>query len=145
MQELLPYIWIAVFVLSLVIEGFTADLVSIWFSPAALVAMITAYFHAPILLQLVLFFGIGGVLLLCIRPFCRRFLHPDRNRTNVQSLIGKSCLVTQEIRNREEVGEVHINGLRWSARAECEDEIIPVGQEVIVTDIRGVKLIVHPK
>ena len=38
-------------------------------------------------------------------------------------------------------GEVKVGGLCWSARAE-DGRVIPVGTEVTVVEIRGVKLIV---
>ena len=48
--------------------------------------------------------------------------------------------------NREKMvegfGKAVIRGQEWTAAAENEDEIIEAGSRVIVTGIRGVKLIV---
>ena len=57
-------------------------------------------------------------------------------------LTGKVCVVTEEICNTEEAGEVRVGGLCWSARAEDAARIIAVGEQVTVVAIEGVKLIV---
>ena len=52
-----------------------------------------------------------------------------------------STPIIRPINNIAEQGEVKIGGLCWSARAE-DGRVIPVGTEVTVVEIRGVKLIV---
>ena len=81
-------------------------------------------------------------LVIATRPLCRKFLTVKRERTNAESLIGKICIVTEEIRNIDEVGEVKVGGLCWSARAEDEERVIAVGEHVEIVEIKGVKLIV---
>ena len=138
----MQYVWIAVFVLALIAEALTAEFVAIWFFPAALVSMVLAFFSVPVPIQILVFVVLGLILVLTTRPLCKRFLRSSRTKTNVDALIGAKALVTEEISNIQEKGEVKLNGLRWSARAEDADRVIPVGTEVTVLDIQGVKLIV---
>ncbi len=138
----MPYFWIAVLAVALVAEAFTADLVAIWFFPAALVSMVLAFFKVPVPLQFLVFVMLGLMLVFATRPLCKKLVRHKDDKTNTDALIGQVALVTEEIANIRESGEVKIGGLRWSARAEDPSRIIPVGTEVTVLEIKGVKLIV---
>jgi len=136
------WFWVIMLALCVGIEAATVSLVAVWFMPAALIAMILSFFSVPWYVQWLVFVLVGLALVLAMRPLCRRFLATRKPRTNADSAIGQKCLVTEEIDNRHETGEVKLNGLKWSARAEVDETIIPVGTEVEVVEIKGVKLIV---
>lgn len=136
------YAWLGVLVLAVVAEALTSDLVAIWFFPSALVALVLSFFSVPWWVQLIVFFALGLLLVVCTRRICRRFLEKKDHKTNVDALIGKACIVTEEIRNIDEVGEVKVGGLCWSARAEEPTRVIAVGEQVTIVEIQGVKLIV---
>lgn len=136
------YLWIAVLVAAVVVEALTNDFVAIWFFPAAVVSMVLSLFDTSPWLQLILFLSIGLVLVAATRPFCRKFLATKGEKTNVDAMVGKTCLVTEEIRNIDEVGEVKLGGLCWSARS-ADGRVIAVGEQVIVKEVQGVKLIVE--
>ena len=137
------YVWIAVLVLAVVAEAMTSDLVAIWFVPAAIVSMVLVLLSAPLWLQILVFVVVGLALVIATRPLCRKLMKSSSARTNADALIGKTCIVTEEIRNIDEVGEVKIGGLCWSARAADADRVIAVGEQVVVMEIQGVKLIVE--
>ena len=136
------FVWIAVLVLAVITEAMTTDLVAIWFVPSALVALVLSLFPIAWWIQLIVFIALGLVLVLSLRRLCHKFLQSKDNRTNTDALIGRTCIVTEEIRNIDEVGEVKLGGLHWSARAEDPDRVIAVGEQVTVLQIQGVKLIV---
>lgn len=138
----MQYFWIAVLAIALLVEALTADLVAIWFFPAALVCMILAFCHVPVPLQLLVFVFLGLALVFSTRPLCKKLVKGKNAKTNADALIGATALVTEEICNIRETGEVKVNGLRWSARAADPARIIAVGEEVEVLEIRGVKMIV---
>ena len=140
----MEYVWIAVLVLSLVSEALTTDLVAVWFFPSSLVAVILAVCGVPWYVQLPAFLVIGIALIIATRPLCKRWLDGKRVKTGTELLLGQTVLVTEEICNMEERGEVKLNGLFWSARAEDPAMIIAVGTQVSVLDIQGVKVIVRP-
>ena len=137
----MQYVWIAVLIAAIVAEAMTTDLVAIWFVPAALLSLVLSFFNVAPWAQIPVFFALGLVLVFSTRPLCRRFLG-RRVRTNADALIGKVALVTEQICNAEECGEVKIDGLRWSARTE-DGRIAQVGEQVEILEIRGVKLIVR--
>ena len=137
------YVWIAVLVAAVVTEAATNDFVAIWFFPAAFVAMILSLFEgvAP-WVQLLVFVVVGLALVIATRPLCRKFLGDKKVKTNAEALVGRICIVTEEIRNIDEVGEVKVGGLCWSARAQDPTRVIAVGEQVEIVEINGVKLIV---
>ena len=136
------YVWIAVLIAAVVVEAMTNDFVAIWFFPAAIVSMVLSLFDVAPWLQLLLFLLIGLALVVATRPLCRKFLTVKGEKTNVDALVGKVCIVTEEICNIEERGEVKLGGLCWSARA-ADGRVIAVGEQVTVKEIQGVKLIVE--
>ena len=125
-------------------EAFTTELVAIWFVPGALVAMIVALCSGAWYVQLLLFLVISLALLFSMRPLCKKWLMDKREKTGTDTLIGKVALVTEEISNIAEQGEVKVGGLCWSARTEEDGAVIPAGSQVTVLEIRGVKMIVRP-
>ena len=138
-------VWIAVLVSAVVIEAFTGELVAIWFFPAAVVTMIIDLATKGSLApgwQILIFLVLSLALVAATRPICRKWLKKGKEtKTNAEAMVGRECIVTQEIRNIDEVGEVRVGGLCWSARTE-DDTVVGVGEHVVVTEIRGVKLIV---
>ena len=62
---------------------------------------------------------------------------------NEYRCIDQTALVKETINNMESKGLVQLNGQDWTARSFEAGEIIPEGSEVIVKEIRGVKLIVE--
>lgn len=67
----------------------------------------------------------------------------DGVKTNAYSIIGKTGLVTIEINSKKGIGQVKIGSETWSAKG-INDEIIPVGSEVEIAEISGVKVVVKP-
>ena len=136
------YVWIAVLVAAVVVEALTNDFVAIWFFPAAVISMVLSLFDVAPWVQLIVFLLVGLALVVATRPLCRKFLTVKEEKTNVDALVGKVCIVTEEICNIEERGEVKLSGLCWSARA-ADGRVIAVGEQVTVKEIQGVKLIVE--
>lgn len=137
------YMWIGLLILFLMVEGSTVALVSLWFAVGSLAAIIAALLGASLGVQVGIFLAVSGVLLALLRPFLRKYIAPSIQKTNVDSLIGKCCPVTDAICNLESRGQVKIGGMVWSARSESGADI-PEGTVVKVRRIEGVKLIVSP-
>lgn len=137
--------WLIMLVLLLIIEICTLGLTTIWFAGGALISFIAALFDAPMIIQIVIFLGVSLVLLFVTRPIAVKYFNKDRIKTNAESLIGQQAIVISEIDNLQGIGQVTVNGIEWSAKAENENDTYPVGAVVVVTAIAGVKLIVTEK
>ena len=95
-------------------------------------------------LQLILFTCVSLLLLFLLRPLAKKAFNPMRIKTNIDAMPGKKGVVTSSIDNLAQKGSVKVDRMEWSARAKEDGMKIPVGREVIVTALEGVKLIVEP-
>ncbi len=138
-------IWLAVFVICIVIEIITMGLTTIWFAGGALIAAVAAALGAPLWLQIALMVAISLVLLYFTRPIAVKYFNKDRVKTNVESLVGKQAIVISEINNLQGIGQVTVGGQEWSARTTKEGITLPVGSVVMIRAISGVKLMVEEK
>ena len=131
-------------VVFIIVEAVCAiHLVSIWFAAGALVAMIAAALGAKLWLQVTLFILVSGVLLALLWPMVKKFLRPNLKKTNLDSIIGSTGLVTVTVDNMESTGQVKLNGMEWTARS-TSGKIIDPHTEVKVDRIEGVKVFVTP-
>ena len=137
------FIWLAVIVIFLIIEGVTLGLTTIWFAGGALIAFIAALFRVPIVIQFLLFFIVSLALLFLTRPIAIKYFNKDRIKTNIDTLIGKQAVVISEINNLKGEGKVILEGKEWTARSNNKYEILEDGMVVKILRIEGVKLIVE--
>ena len=135
-------IWLALLIVFAITEGVTVALVSIWFMGGALAALIAALCRAELWVQVVLFFAVSILLLLCLRPLSKRLIKQKKVATNADSNIGKEAVVTEHIDNLQGSGAVRISGVEWSARSADGSEI-EKGAVVRVLRIEGVKVCVE--
>jgi membrane protein implicated in regulation of membrane protease activity len=135
------FVWIGILVVMGIIEAITFGLATIWFMAGALLAMICALLNFPVWLQITVFIVVSLVLLALTRPFAKRYLDSKKTTTNAESLIGHAAIVIEPVKAFS-VGQVKVKGQVWTAVSENENEELSAGQEVIVTAIEGVKLLV---
>ena len=131
--------WFCLFLVALVVELFTAGLVSIWFAIGALCTMGISYLTKNIVIQLLAFIIISVLTLVLTKPLIKKFKVFDVQPTNSDRVIGKLADVTKDIIPNN-FGEVKIFGEYWTAISE---EKIKAGAKVRVKAIEGVKLIVE--
>ena len=137
-------IWLGLAIVFLVVEASCPiHLVSIWFAVGSLAAMLAAVLGAEMWLQILLFVVVSAGLLACLWPLTKKFLNPKVTATNVDSVIGSRGLVTDAIDNLSACGHVKLGTMEWSARSSSGDPI-PVGTQVQVDRIEGVKVFVSP-
>lgn len=135
--------WLVAFVILIVIEVATTALTTVWFAGGAFAAFFAALAGVPVKPQLLIFIAVSFVLLIFTRPLVLKYIKRDKVRTNVESLVGRKAKVTMEINNDLSAGAAVLDGQEWTARACGDGTVIPVGRMVVVTEIRGVKLIVR--
>ena len=136
-------IWLVLMVLFFMVEASSVTMVSLWFGAGALAALIAALCEAELWLQIVLFFVVSIVLLASLRPLTRKFFTPKISRTNVDSVIGTTGLVTAAIDNISAAGQVKLGAMEWTARSSSGNPI-EAGTLVRVDKIEGVKAFVSP-
>ena len=136
-------VWTAVFATSIWVEIETAELISIWFMPGSLTALVLSLFGIAVWVQCVTFLALSAVLLVVARLLLKKYVikKVGSEKTDTDLLIGRQVKVVEDIDNSEEKGAVKVNGQIWSARMENEHETASVGEFVTVRSISGVKLI----
>ena len=136
-------VWLGILIVFVGVELATAQLDTIWFAGGALAAFILSFFSGiSIWVQLVVFVLVSLLLLVFTRPALIKLIDKNKVKTNIETVPGKIALVTEQIENLLGKGAVEISGIVWTARAEDDDEVIAVGEKVVVVRIEGVKVIV---
>ena len=137
--------WLGAAAIFVVIEIITMGLTTIWFAGGALVGCSdSAAFSLPLWSQIIAFVIVSVILLILTRPWALKYLNSRTVRTNADSLIGQTALVTQDIDNLNAKGQVKVKGQIWTARSISDDVQLHEGQKVMIESISGVKVIVKP-
>lgn len=136
-------LWLVLLVVFLVAEASTVTLVSLWFAAGALIAMVVTLLGGGLWLQIAVFLAVSILLLASVRPLAQKHLTPKLTRTNVDSVIGSSGLVTQDIDNLTAQGQVKLGSMYWTARS-TGGAPIPKGTRIRADRIEGVKVFVSP-
>lgn len=142
---MLPIYWIIILIVLLVIEIATLGLTTIWFAAGALAAFLAGILGFGLAVQIVLFLAVSLVLLILTRPVALKYFNSQRQKTNVESMIGRQGVVLEQIDTLKGQGLVEVDGESWSAKTDEPDGVIPKDTVVSVEGIQGVKLIVTEK
>lgn len=136
------YLWyFLAFVIFLVVEFSSYNLVTVWLALSSLLVGIYAYFFPnQIVVHLFLFLILSVVFIGLTKPLVRK-LKIATEKTNADRLIGCQAVVLEEINGVLGTGQVKVMGQVWSAKSKTDD-IIPAGKTVVVDHIEGVKLVV---
>lgn len=129
------YTWFVIVIILGLLEAFTTNLVSIWFVISGILAMFLSLVTDNIYIQIGLFV-VGGILLMPVSKVLYKKIKVNNTRTNFDRIIGMKGLVTEDI-TKDNIGEVKVDGKRWSAYA---DNNIKKGTFVQILSINSVKI-----
>ena len=142
MEAYMWIVWLALFVIMLVVEALGPALVSIWFSFGALIALIVSFIPGiPWWVEVIVFLVISIATLLALRPYARKYFKRNSVRTNVDSFVGKRGYVIEDI-TLLRPGAVKIGDVSWTAIPVKEDETILENEIIEVVAVNGNKLTV---
>lgn len=133
--------WSILFVVLVLMEAATMQLVSIWFAAGALVSLILSAFDVLFIVQIIAFIIVSAILLIFTRPLVKKLMVKEPVPTNAELDIGKQATVTEEINNSKNVGRVVVSGVNWNARSD-DDTVINAGEIVVVKRIESTTLYV---
>ena len=133
---MMTYVWAAVIVGAMLLEGITLALVAIWFVPGALVGLVLS------LLTVSLPWQVGAFLVTTVLTFILGLkVRRKKSKTNVDALIGQVVVVTEEVNNIEGRGAGKLHGQFWTIRSQDASQALVPGDLAVVVAIEGVKLI----
>lgn len=133
--------WLILIIVLVVAEISTVNLVSIWFIASGIISLVLSFFIDSFIIQFAVFVILGIILLITTKPILEKTVATKKEKTNLDRVIGMTAIVTEPIK-RNVVGEVKVDGKRWSA---ISSKKIEVDEEVVIEAIDGVKLIVRKK
>lgn len=135
------WVWVAVIVVTLIIEFTTMEITSIWFSVGGLIALILAAFNVSMEVQVIVFIIVSSVLLLSLRRWTKnKLLNSSNEPTNLDLLKKEKVKLLSPITTTDK-GTVKFNGVIWSAISE-DNEPIEQDTFVQVVKVKGNTLIV---
>ena len=133
--------WLIFFIILVIIELITINLVTIWFAFGALVTSLVSLYTTDTVILLAVFTLVSLLLLLITKPVVKKLKVKKVVATNLDQVIGKTGIVTEPIA-KDKIGEVKVLGKRWSAYSDRE---ISKDKKVKILSISGVKLKVEEK
>lgn len=136
LRDNLPWFWVAVTIICVVIESLTLALTTIWFGISAFLMVFLAFTPLSFPAQLFIFVAVALVLLIFTRPVVKQKLSQKKIVTNYERIIGQIAVVTKKITALDK-GSVKINGMEWTA-AVRQDIVLEEGSKCIVEEIAGV-------
>jgi membrane protein implicated in regulation of membrane protease activity len=145
MNSYSSYIWIVLGIILLIAElatpgGFVLACLGI----GCFVAGLFSYIGFGCTIQILIFLIASVTLFFCIRPIFKKYLtkYSDKVKTNIDALVGKIGMVSERIDPASGKGRVIVGGEDWKGIS-LTDELIEVGQKVIVVRVDGSKLVIQ--
>lgn len=139
----MPWIWVAIIVITIIWELSTFDLNCLWFTIAATVSLVLSFFpeiFSPVI-QIVVFALTALVLFFVLKKWAQKAMTVPDSHLNADSLVGKEVTVEEKI-EAGKIGTVRVNGVVWSVIFEDKTESAEVGETLVVEAIKGNKLVV---
>ena len=129
-------IWLVIFIVLVIIELLTINLVTVWFAIAAVFALLVDIITRNTMLEIIVFIVSSFLLLLLTKPLIKKIKVKKVEATNLDMVINKVGIVTEDILD-DKIGEVKVLGKRWSAYSNTE---LKKDEKVKILSIDGVKL-----
>lgn len=142
MEQYMWVVWLVVFVLAIIIEATTSELVSIFFAAGALMALVISLIpNVAWWVELIVFVVVSGVSLLGLRPLMHKLLNKEKRDTNIDEIIGKKGIIIKKV-DELNYGEIKVNGVIWTAISAEEKDVINENEIVTIVAVKGNKLVV---
>ena len=134
-------VWLIFFIILVIIELITVNLVTIWFALGALITSLVSLYTTDTVILLAFFVITSLLLLILTKPVVKKLNVKKVVATNLDQVIGKTGIVSVPI-EKDKRGEVKVLGKTWSAYSDKE---ISKDKKVKILSISGVKLKVVEK
>ncbi len=137
MPDVWLVVWLIVGVALVVAEVFTTTFVLLMLAAGAFAAAGVAALGVGVVGQGLVFALVSALALFGVRPALQRHLHNREAdaELGVAAIEGTTCLVLEEI--DENHGLVKIEGELWRARPYDATQVISVGEQVRVVEVKG--------
>ncbi len=145
-MQLEPQHWWAIIGLILiVIEIFSPSFFAASLALGAFASSISAIYGASMEWQLGWFSIISTASIFFVRPLAKKYLYSAADaKTNADALIGRECMVIQDVKDLTSYGKAAIDGDEWQITA--KEDVLPIkkGTKVRVVERDSIILTVEP-
>lgn len=136
------WFWATIFIVTLVVEIFTVEMISIWFSLGSFVAFFLALCTGlSETVQIFVFLIVSVLLLVCMRKICMKLLKNSKEKTNLELVVGTVQTLLTDI-TEDCAGEIKVNDIIWRAVSK-DGSKIEAKSKVKILEINGNKFIVE--
>ncbi len=135
------WLWMLMAALFVVGEIFTGGFFILWFGIGAAVAGVLALLGLDAIWQWGAFVVVSGSLIPLSKRFAQAVTDEQPTGIGADRNIGQQAVVTEQIDNESDSGQVRINGEQWRAKS-VSGEKIAEGAKVTVTAQEGTQLLV---
>ena len=140
----LPWFWVGILIICLVVEAFTMVLTTIWPAIASIPMIFISRTDLPFRWQLLIFVLLTIALIIITRPIAIKKLKLGNEKTNADTILGKEVLIVKKITPFEKGEAKGQNGVVWTAKS-IDDSEIEENTICIVEKIEGNTLLLHKK
>lgn len=135
------YIWLGIFVLSMIIEFVSFELVSVWISFGSLVSLVLALCGVGFEIQIIVAVTISIVCILSLRKVALKFLTKEKGKTNLDVAVDTIHKVLSG-NSDDEYGTIKYNGVIWNI-VSFDGKTLSEGDSVKIIKVDGNKFIVE--
>ncbi len=136
------HLWLAVGIVLVIVEIFTAGFFALWFAIGAFAAALAAWAGLSNIWQVFILAAVSAALLVASRTIFQKFLYKDKEvRSNVDALVGKDAVVLEGIPDDLTTGRVRVGGENWSAVIKEKTPVVEK-ERVKVVAVKGNRLVV---
>ena len=141
--------WVTVMAIAIIVEIATVNLVTIWFSIGAVIAILLSYCGVSMPIQIIVFFMVSFACMIILKPL-RDNIIKGKGKT-LDTLVGKKCLISKIPDNKGAL-KVRINGVDWNAEIyeklqgeNTDDYVYDVDMPLYIVQVNGNTLVVSHK
>jgi len=139
-NEIWRWVWTGLALFMGIGEIFTAGFFLLPFAVGGVAAAILAWLGVHILVQWIAFLSISVASLFYMQKYIRRQDAREQPRVGANRYVGAKALVLESIDPVKNLGSVRVETEEW--RATSDDGPIEKGTPVMVTEVRGARLVV---
>ncbi|MBE5763531.1 MAG: NfeD family protein [Clostridiales bacterium] len=143
MENIMVWIWLAVIIMSLLIEISTVQLVSIWFTLAGAISLGLSFIPNFVWwAQILVFAVLSGILFFTFRPLLLKWQEKHQTKdmnTNLDLIVGMYVRMIKQA-DFDNLGEAKIGDVIWSIKSK-DGEVLQENEIVKIVAIEGNKLI----
>ncbi len=138
-------IWILMALIFLIVELFTLDLVSIWFTFGATSALIANISGIEYYWQILIFTITSLVTAIFFIVFVVKNKTLNRKKyTNIEALINQEIIIINLLNDSQTKGETKLEGKIWTV-IEQNNHVLKINEKYQIVKIEGTKLIAKAK